>query len=96
MKLIKLGLRGRMLNIIQSMYKSVKSRVKYANKLSSDFSCTLGVRQAGCLSRFLFAMFLNDLEEKNTLNGFDGVPVDMVKILVLLYADDMLIYSDTA
>ena len=96
MKLIKLGLRGRMLNIIQSMYKSVKSRVKYANELSSEFTCTLGVRQGECLSPFLFAMFLNDLEEQFILNGFDGVPVDMVKILVLLYADDIVIFSETA
>jgi len=31
LKLIKLGIRGRILNIIRSMYVSTKSRVKYCN-----------------------------------------------------------------
>ena len=42
-KLISLGLRGNILNIIKSMYTSVKSRVKFANKLgirSSTFGMT--------------------------------------------------------
>ena len=61
-KLIKLGLRGNILNIIKSMYNSVKSRVKYCNELSSEYECHLGVRQGECLSPFLFSMYLNDIE----------------------------------
>ena len=57
----KKGTKGTHVNIIQYMYKLVKSRVKYANELSSEFTCTLGVRQGECLSLLLFAMFLNDL-----------------------------------
>ena len=53
-KLICLGLRGNMLNIIKSMYTSVKSRVKFANKLGNEFECSLGVRQGECLSPLLF------------------------------------------
>ena len=44
-KLIKYGVRGKMLDIIKSMYEHVKSRVKYNNTLSEDFRCVLGVRQ---------------------------------------------------
>ena len=36
-KLIQLGLRRKILNIIKSMYSSVKSRVKFCNKLGSEF-----------------------------------------------------------
>jgi len=62
-KLIKYGLRGKILDIIKSMYSVVKSKVKYNNMLSHDFfGCTLGVRQGKCLSPFLFSMFVNDLE----------------------------------
>ena len=44
-KLIKNGLRGKILNI-KSMYSVVKSKVKYNNMLSHEFfGCTLGVRQ---------------------------------------------------
>ena len=62
-KLIKIGVRGRMLDIIKSIYTSVKSRVKNNNILSESFSCSIGVRQGECLSPFLFAMYVNDLEQ---------------------------------
>ena len=60
-KLIRLGVRGKMLNIIKSIYSSVKSRVKHDNTLSEPFTCNIGVRQGECLSPFLFAMYVNDL-----------------------------------
>ena len=49
-KLIKLGIRGNILNIIKSIYYSVKSRVKMQNKLSDAYECLLGVRQGESLS----------------------------------------------
>ena len=60
-KLIKIGVRGEMLNIIQSIYSTVKSKVKNINILSEAFACNIGVRQGECLSPFLFSMYLNDL-----------------------------------
>ena len=41
-KLIKYGVSGKMLDIIKSMYEHVRSRVKYNNTLSDDFSCFRG------------------------------------------------------
>ena len=35
-KLIESGIRGKILNVIQSMYKSIKSRVKFNNNLSCE------------------------------------------------------------
>ena len=55
-KLIKLGIRGKILNIIMSMYENVRSRVKFNNEKSKDFVCHTGVRQGECLSPFLFSM----------------------------------------
>ena len=46
------------------MYENIKSKVKYDNRLSNNFTCLLGVRQGECLSLFLFSMYVNDLEEK--------------------------------
>ena len=95
-KLIKIGLRGNILNIIKAMYKGIKSKVKYLNRLSNEFYCDLGVRQGECLSPFLFSMFLNDIEEQFILKSLDGVDIGIIKLFVLLYADDMVIFSESA
>ena len=94
-KLIKLGLRGKILNIIKSMYRSVKSRVKYCNKLGNEFYCKLGVRQGECLSPLLFSMILNDIEEEFVLSGFEGLDMNTFKIFMLLYADDIVLFSNS-
>ena len=72
------------------MYENIESRVKNDNRLSNDFTCLLGVRQGECLSPFLFSMYVNDLEEKLAGDGFKGVEVGMLKLLLLLYADDIV------
>ena len=94
-KLVKLGLRGKILNIIKSIYRAVKSRVKYGNKLGNEFYCKLGVRQGECLSPLLFSMYLNDIEEQFILSGFEGLDVNMFKICMLLYADDIVLFSNS-
>ena len=71
-KLLKLGVRGKMLDIIKSIYSTVKSQVKHNNALSNVFCSHIGVRQGECLSPFLFSIYLNDLEEEINLNGAGG------------------------
>ena len=95
-KLIKYGVRGKMLDIIMSMYKNIKSRVKLDNKLSQEFSCMTGVRQGECLSPILFALYLNDLEQELITRGADGVDTGLLKLFLLLYADDIIIFSESA
>ena len=92
-KLIKLGVRGNILEVIKSIYQNVKSRLKYDNKLSEPYTCFLGVAQGECLSPFLFSMYLNDIEETFLLNGYQGINMGMLKLCLLLYADDIVIFS---
>ena len=94
--LIKQGVRGKILSVMRGMYSSVKSRVKYQNELSTDFDCYLGVRQGECLSPFLFSMYVNDIEAEFYLHDIDGIEVDAIKLFLLLYADDITIFSVTA
>ena len=95
-KLTKMGLRGEILNIIKTMYASVKSRVKFRNQLGNEFYCSLGVRQGECLSPLLFSLFLNDIEDQFITSGLDGIDIDMFKIFMLLYADDIVVFADSA
>ena len=84
-----------MINIIKSIYSNVKSRVNFENELSDTFSCSLGVRQGECLSPFLFSMYLNDIEVYFVLNGYEGIEIGMLKLFLLLYADDIVILYET-
>ena len=79
-----------------SMYKRVKSKVKINNDISICFECNLGVRQGECLSPFLFAMYVNDLEHEFQLKGGEGIDIGMLKISLLLYADDITIFASSA
>ena len=79
-----------------SMYKHVNSNVKLHNVVSEGFECMLGVRQGGCLSPFLFAMYLNDLEEEFRLKGSDGIDIGMLNIFLLLYADDIILFAQSS
>ena len=73
LKLIKTGVRGKMLDVIKSMHKCVKSVVKYDNCLSEEFSCFMGVRQSGCFSPVLFSIYLNDIETEFVQNGCKNI-----------------------
>ena len=95
-KLVKLGLRGNILNIIKSMYQNVKSRVKMCNMVGNEFFCALGVRQGECLSPLLFSLFLNDIEDHFIHSDFEGLDLDMFKLFMLLYADDIVIFANNA
>ena len=61
--LITLGVSGKLLNIIKSLYQNLKSRVNSEDNISEKFTCNVGVRQRESLSPFLFAVYINDIEE---------------------------------
>ena len=92
-KLIKTGVRGKMLNIIKSIYNCVKSRVKHDNTLSEPFTCNIGVRQGECLSPFLFAMYINDLEAELAVKGVAGINTGIINLHILMYADDIVLFG---
>ena len=93
-KLITLGIRGKIVNIIKPIYANVKSKVKFCNKLGNQFACSLCVRKGECLSPILFSLYLNDIEEQFIHSIIKGTDVDMLKIFLLLYADDIAIFAN--
>ena len=95
-KLIKCGIRGSILNVIRSMYRCVKSRViGFDGGISETMQCLVGVRQGECLSPFLFALSINDMEHEIGQGGTGGVSLGNLKLFLLLYAHDSVIFSET-
>ena len=77
------------------MYQNVKSQVRVNGVLSEQFDCHLGVRQGESLSPFLFSLFVNDMEQELKDKGVNGISIDDLKLYLLLYADDSVIFSST-
>ena len=47
-----------------------------------------------CISPFLFAMCINDLEETLIVKGINRIDIGMGKIFLLLYADDIVLLAE--
>ena len=101
-KLIASKIHGKCFNFIQNMYNNIKSQVTTNEGSSNFFNCRVGVRQGENLSPFLFSIFLNDLDHYLTSKSVSGIELDYteddtyiyLKLLLLLYADDTIIFSD--
>ena len=84
------------------MYKNVQSCVFSRGKKSNYFASNAGVRHGENVSPLLFTLFINDLESFLWAkgNGYidfnDDAINNFVKLLVLLYADDTIILSNSA
>ena len=84
-----------MFDIIRSMYEQIKLQVKCLSTLSDLFSCDVGLLQVEILSPFLFSLFLNDIELYLQENINDGIDIEHLKLYLLLFADDAVLFSET-
>ena len=90
-----MGLSGRMLKILQSMYGKATSRVVANGTMSPTFHCSKGVRQGCNLSPLLFSLFISDLESYLTTNNSGSIQLGKKKARLLLFADDLALLADS-
>ncbi len=100
-KLVKGNIKGNILKVIQSMYENIKSCVMLDKELSESFVCNAGVRQGENLFPILLAYYIYDIEDEllnkncNYLDFGEDFVNRLMKILVLMYADDTVILCDS-
>ncbi|MES9883775.1 MAG: reverse transcriptase family protein [Sedimenticola sp.] len=92
-KLLNVGIRGKMINIIQTLYKQVEATVKINGRLTDWFTVNSGVVQGNNLAPTLFSVYVNDVaKEINELNI--GVQLSNGEcISLLMYADDFVLIA---
>ncbi|XP_072035532.1 sacsin-like [Amphiura filiformis] len=96
-KLISVGIRGKMKNILTGLNKTVKACIRKGNTISEFLTCTTGLKQGCLLSPLQFALFISELSnflDNNGAHGFQLYP-DITEINSLYYADDIVIMADT-
>ena len=76
------------------MYRKSELCVRINNKITPTFKSFVGVKQGDVLSPNLFKLFLNDLPEIFK-NASGSVNVNYNRVDCLMYADDIVIFSET-
>ena len=79
------------------MYNVVKSKVRAGNDLTESFLCPRGLKQREICSPILFSLFINELANEIMQRGRHGIQLipDLIEIFILLFADDVILVSDT-
>lgn len=90
-KLSSQGLSTKLVTILRMLYDGTESRVWDGSTFSEYFPVESGVKQGCILSPVLFSLYVNDLPY--ILPG--GVRVADTTVKVLLYADDIVLLSDS-
>lgn len=80
---------------IISYYNLSMASVVNDGDQSDFFSTSLGVKQGGCLSPRLFAIYVEELAELIEKSPY-GIRVGGLKMDIILYADDVILLSNTA
>ncbi len=94
-KLKSLGINSYFYRIIENMYSSVKLCVKSGSSYTDEFPTNIGIKQGDNLSPNPFNIYVNDIPKMFTAECMP-VMLDQCQLSCLMYADDIVLLSDTA
>ena len=94
LKLFNCGITGKMFNIVKSMYDNAYIHTKVGDRCSDKILIKKGVHQGNTISPTLFNIFINDIVEN--IGDKDSPDItDDRKVSCLIYADDLVLLSNT-
>ena len=96
-KLLQYKIGGKFYDLIKNLYSKSKCSIKIGLQRTEYFEYANGVRQGCILSPMLFNLYLNEIP--TLLDKMDTNPIilpDGSKLNCLLYADDLILISNTS
>ena len=93
-KIHKLGINGKFLLMIKSIYDTTTNSIIYKDYIGETFTSNTGVKQGDTLSTILFNLYINDIP--NTITSAENDPISLgytTPLSCLKYADDLVIMS---
>ncbi|MCO5606122.1 hypothetical protein L7F22_060309 [Adiantum nelumboides] len=94
-RLLTLAVPSEMLWGIFSLYERVSARVRCPGGTSSSLASTIGVKQGCPLSSTLFGLYIDELSEHILRDGRGGVDLAGTPVHIMLYADDIVLVSES-
>jgi len=75
------------------LYENVIAKLKSNEGWSKDIKCNIRVKQGFPLSPTLFGIYIDKLEGYLEEAGCDGTILDGIVVILLLYADDIVLFT---
>ena len=94
-KLRQIGISGNFYKVIKNIYHNSTSTVKTKNGMTKCFPVRRGIRQGDGLSPLLFNIFVNDIKSHIESGKNDPPMLLKNRLSCLLYADDLVLLSET-
>ena len=96
-RLIKLGIHGKVIRILRSMYLNLKANIRLFDGATNFFHFTAGLRQGCMLSPLLFVLFIGEFVDMLHQAGCTGIYINeqAPNIMILLFADDVALCGDS-
>ena len=80
---------------MKNVYDEVKYSIKFTEGETSSFSSKIGIKQGCILIPTLFSLYLNDMV-KIFDKICDPITINNIKVSCLMYADDIVLISQSA
>ena len=94
-KLLLNNISKKFVNILRKMYDKLQICVRLQNGLTYPFRSKVGLKQGCNLSPILFNIFINDFVQGLSELQTDAPSLENLKIGCLLYADDLVLISES-
>ena len=94
-KMLKAKISPGFVQLLRDMYSKLRSCVQIQGGISPVFDSLIGLKQGCNLSPILFNLFINSLIHHINRANPDSPMLDNIQVSCLLYADDLVILSET-
>ena len=81
--------------MLKGIYRIMKVKVITSNGYTDSFDCPWGVKQGCIISPTLFNLYVNELHNFFKEKGVFQIPLSEQKLSLLLYADNLVLFSDS-